>query len=119
MIQALFFQNHTAAVARPARADLASTLHHAIKWDSVSGMSALPVHFQPRGQTPFQTDVGIVYDQSASVWVDIDVLPSGGEILTGDRLTIGSDTWDVVDSVLIEQGGINRMYRCALRRVNT
>lgn len=124
MIPALFFQNHTvASVYRPERAFGASTLDVRLKWSVVSGMSGRSCMFQPRGQQPFASDVGVIYDESASLWLDADVLPSAGEILTGDRVVVqhptGSDTtWDVVDSKRIEQGGIDRMWQCTLRKVN-
>lgn len=119
MIPSLYFQNHSAAVTRPERTDLASTLQHVVKWSAVTGMSALPCAFQERGHTPFATDVGVIYAESAEIYVDVDVLPSGGSILTGDRMTIDSVAWEVQSAEKINHGGIDRHYRCFTKRVNT
>lgn|GEM_PF-5650449 len=119
MIPILAFETKTCSVARPTRTDAAHTLHHNIGWADVSGMSSVPISFQPRGQRPFGTDVGIIYDEAADAWIDSDNLPSGGAILTGDRLTISSVVWDVVSAELIEQGGIDRHYRLSLRKVQS
>lgn len=123
MIPALLFRKHTIAVSRPERAFGSSTLDVRIKWTAVSGMSAVPACFQPRGQQPFATDMGAIYSESASLWVDVFELPSGGEILTGDRVVVtppsgSATTWDVVDASKIELGGIDRHWRCTLKKVN-
>ena len=112
----LLFFNSTAAVKRPARSDTAHTLHHNVGWDAVSGMDSIPLAFQRRGQRPFATDVGIVYDESADGWVNPDDLPTGGVVLTGDRLTVGSDDWDVVSAELVNHGGVDRFYRLSMRK---
>lgn len=116
MIPYLLFASKTCSVSRPARADTAHTLHHNVKWSAVSGMSSIPLSLQRQGQRPFGTDAGVIFDESANAWIGVDELPSGGEILTGDRLTVGSDVWDVVSAELVEQGGIDRMYRLQLRK---
>lgn len=78
--------SHMVQVERATLANATGTGQTRATYAVVTGMSAVPCGIQPLSQTKILEALGMVFGESFTIAIDMDVLPSGQDLYGGDRL---------------------------------